>query len=382
MQLDSAALKKLVSRDLMDLFIRLGVIVLLIVLCIRVFAPFVGLLTWALILAVALYPLHQRIARALGGRQGRAASLLVLAFVVLLFVPTALLGTSFAGQVFDTYGQLEKHELQVQAPAATVAQWPLVGERIFQVWTSLSEDLPGFVDQHREQLKAYAKVGLSYAGRIAGDVLLLLGALIVAGIMMAYADAGYAVIGRIFDRFAGPKEGPRLHRLATATIRSVAVGVVGVAFIQSLLMGSVFLLAGIPAPGVWAGVMLVLSILRLPGLLIALPAIAYLWWGGDGAMVANIVYTVLMLIAAIADNLLKPLLLGRGVEAPMPIVLMGAIGGMIAAGIVGLFVGATVLAVGYVIFMEWVHHSEEQAAEAAGTAAVPTATKDPSSGAQ
>jgi predicted PurR-regulated permease PerM len=116
--------------------------------------------------------------------------------------------------------------------------------------------------------------------------------------------------------------------------------------------------------------------------LIALPAIAYLWWGGDGAMVANIVYTVLMLIAAIADNLLKPLLLGRGVEAPMPIVLMGAIGGMIAAGIVGLFVGATVLAVGYVIFMEWVHHSEEQAAEAAGTAAVPTATKDPSSGAQ
>ncbi|GGO76709.1 AI-2E family transporter [Marinobacterium nitratireducens] len=362
MQLDSAELKKLVSRDLMDMFIRLGVIVLLLVLCARIFSPFAGLLTWALILAVALYPLHQRMANAMGGRQGRASTLMVLIFVLLLVVPTAMLGTSLANHIFETYAAIESKTLSIKPPAEAVAQWPLIGERVYQAWSSLSADIPAFVAAHHEQIRAYARAGLSFAGGIAGDVLLLLGALIVAGVMMAYAVPGSAAIGRIIGRFAGPKEGPRLHKLSTATIRSVAVGVVGVAFIQGILMGLAFLLAGIPAAGFWALVTLIFGILQLPGLLIALPAIGYVWSLGDGSTVANVIYTVLILGAALADNFLKPMLLGRGVEAPMPIILLGALGGMLASGIVGLFVGATLLAVGYVVFMEWVHFSEEQKA--------------------
>ncbi|NVK40506.1 MAG: AI-2E family transporter [Oceanospirillaceae bacterium] len=375
-------LKKLVSRDLMDLFIRLGVIVALVAICLRIFAPFMGLLTWALILAVALYPLHQRIARSLGGRQGRASTLMILVFVLLLVVPAALLGSSLANHIFETYSAIENNTLQVSPPEPSVAEWPVIGESVYTAWSAVSADLPAFVAENMAQLKAYARVGLSMAGGIAGDVLLLLGALIVAGVMMAYAESGGEAIGRIIARFAGPKEGPRLHKLSTATIRSVAVGVVGVAFIQSLLMGTSFLLAGIPAAGLWALVTLVFGILQLPGLLIALPAIGYLWSMGDGSTVANVVYTVLILASALADNFLKPMLLGRGVEAPMPIILLGALGGMIASGIVGLFIGATLLAVGYVVFMEWVHYTEELATEEAAGGAAQTVATDPQSSEQ
>lgn len=369
MQLDSAMLKKLVSRDLMDLFIRLGVIVALVALCLRIFAPFMGLLTWALILAVALYPLHQWLANRLGGRQGRAATLMTLVFVLVIFVPTAILGSSFAGQMFDNYSKLESKELQVRPPKPSVAEWPLVGEKVFAAWSAMSEDMPAFVEEHHDELIAYAKIGLSAAAGTAGDMLMLLGALIVAGVLMAYGQSGGAAIGRIIGRFSGPKEGPRLHKLVTATIRSVAVGVVGVAFIQALLMGSAFLLAGIPAAGIWALVTLVFGILQLPGLLIALPAIAYVWMVGDGGTVANVIYSVLILVAALADNVLKPMLLGRGVEAPMPIVLLGALGGMITSGFTGLFIGAALLSVGYVVFMEWVKYTEELEAAASGESA-------------
>jgi predicted PurR-regulated permease PerM len=161
-------------------------------------------------------------------------------------------------------------------------------------------------------------------------------------------------VQRIISRFTGPTKGPRLHSLSTATIRSVAVGVIGVAFIQALLLGIGFIMAGIPAAGVLAVIAMLLGILQLPAVILSLPAIAYLWWSGDASTMSNIVFTVYLLIAGLADNVLKPLLLGRGVDAPMAVVLLGALGGMVTGGIIGLFLGAVLLAVGYQIFMDWV----------------------------
>jgi predicted PurR-regulated permease PerM len=159
---------------------------------------------------------------------------------------------------------------------------------------------------------------------------------------------------RIFSRLAGSGKGPALHRLSVATIRSVATGVIGVAFIQALLLGVGFLLAGIPAAGLLALVVLFVGILQLPALLVSLPAIGYLWWAGDASTTVNLIFTVYLLIAGMADNVLKPMLLGRGVDVPMPVVLLGALGGMVSGGMVGLFVGAVVLSVAYQVFMAWV----------------------------
>ena len=157
----------------------------------------------------------------------------------------------------------------------------------------------------------------------------------------------------IVRRLSGPEKGTQLHKLCTATIRSVAMGVIGVAFIQALLLGVGFVWADIPAAGLLALVVMVLGIAQLPATLITLPVIAYLWWSGDSTMV-NVSFTIYFLVAGLADNVLKPIFLGRGVDAPMPIILLGALGGMVAAGMIGLFVGAVLLALGYVVFMDWV----------------------------
>ena len=140
----------------------------------------------------------------------------------------------------------------------------------------------------------------------------------------------------------------------------MASGVIGVAFIQALLLGVGFIMAGIPAAGVLALIVMVLGILQLPAAIISLPAIAYLWLSGDTSITTNMIYTIYLLVAGLADNVLKPILLGRGVDAPMPVILLGALGGMVSGGIIGMFVGAVLLAVGYQVFMDWVDNASEE----------------------
>jgi len=167
--------------------------------------------------------------------------------------------------------------------------------------------------------------------------------MIIAAIMMAYAESGSRAMQRIFSRLTDPVRGPRIQKLATATVRSVAAGVIGVAFIQAILLGMGFMFAGIPAAGVLALLVMFLGILQVPALIVSLPAIAWLWVSGDGSTTSNIVFTIYLGIAGMADNVLKPLLLGRGVDAPMPVILIGALGGMVAGGIIGLFIGGVLL---------------------------------------
>jgi predicted PurR-regulated permease PerM len=354
MQNDLAGLRRLLSKDLIESMIRVGLIAFVVVMCVRIFAPFAGLMTWALILAVALYPLHQGLARRLGGRAGRAATLLVIAGLVLIGLPVIALGASFAGHIHDVYAAFTTGAVTIPQPAASVADWPLIGEKVYAAWNLAANNLPAFLAELQPQLRNFTEHALAAAASTAGSVFMFLGSLIIAGIMMAYGQSGSQAMHRIFSRVGGPVHGTRLYSLSTATVRSVATGVIGVAFIQALLLGVGFIVAGIPGAGVWAVVVLLLGILQLPAALVSLPAIAYLWWSGDASTVLNIVFTVYLLVAGLADNVLKPLLLGRGVDAPMPVVLLGALGGMVSGGIMGLFVGAVLLAVGYQVFMAWV----------------------------
>ena len=324
----------------MDVLIRVGLIAFLVVICVRVFAPFMGLVLWALILAVALYPLHQRLANRFGGRQGRAATLLVVAGLLLVGVPSAMLGSSFAGHVHDAYTALENDAIEFRQPDPAVAEWPLVGKKIHAAWSQAANNLPAFVKENQAQFERFSKYVLSVAASTAGSLFLFIGALIIAGIMMAYGESGSQAMLRIITRLGGPTRGPLLHSLSTATIRSVATGVIGVAFIQALLLGIGFMMADIPGAGVLALIVMLIGIMQLPATIVSLPVIAYLWWAGDASTAANLFFTVYLLVAGLADNVIKPLLLGRGVDAPMPVILLGALGGMVSGGIIGLFVGA------------------------------------------
>ena len=362
--------------------IRFSLIAVILFLCIQVFAPFARVVGLGLILAIALYPLNQTLASRIGCRPGLAATILVISGLLVLGLPTLMLGESMADQANQLYTDIEDGTLKVSAPAPAIADWPVIGEPVYQAWSKVAEDLQGYMEANHAKIREFSRWAVSTAASIAGTILAFLGSLIVAGIIMAFGEPGSAAMSRIFNRLSDSSRGPKLQVLSTATIRSVATGVVGVSFIQALLLGIGFILAGIPAPGILALIALFLGILQVPAMVVALPAIAYLWWAGaDDGNLVNIALTVYFLISMLADNVLKPIMLGRGVEAPMPVILIGAMGGMISFGIIGLFSGPVILATAYVVFMEWVDErsvadalSEESAAGAIVNDAQPPQT--------
>lgn len=366
---DQAALRKLVTSDMAEMLIRLGLIAFLLFLCVRVFMPFAGLVGLAMILAIALYPLYERMVRLFGGRRRLAGVVFVVMALLLLGIPMVLLGSALAAQLGELYDAFEHNALAIPAPSPKVAGWPIIGERLFALWSEAATNLPVFFDRHSELIGKYLGKALALAAGGAAAILVFFAAIVVAGAMMAYARTGGSAVARIVVRLTGPERGPRLLRLSIATVRSVASGVVGVAFIQAILLGTGFLAAGIPGAGILALLVMFLGILQLPVVLISLPAALYMWWADDGmSTLLKIVFTVFFVLAGMVDNVLKPLLLGRGVDAPMLVILIGAIGGMATAGIAGLFIGAVLLAVGYTIFADWVASGEGAEGDAAAAA--------------
>ena len=347
-------LERRLSMRLIDVFIRASLILALAIVCYDIFSPFVSLMSWALILAVSLYPLHVMLARGLGGRDGLAASIIVFLGLVLIVAPTTVLAMAMGDSVSSFVERVANHSLVVPEPPASVAAWPVVGTKVHSLWAQAHTDLKALVVAVQPHLGDMPKKLLGAIAALGGSVLMFLFAFVIAGIMMAWGREGARGIRAIFDRIVGTERGGQLTRLCTSTIRAVAQGVLGVALIQAIAVGLLLLFAGIPFAGVLAAIVLVLAIAQLPAMIVTLPAIVYIWWSKDYSTGMAILHTVLLGLAGAIDNVLKPLLLGRGVEAPMAVVLLGALGGMATGGILGMFVGATFLAVGYQIFMTWV----------------------------
>ncbi|WP_374088976.1 AI-2E family transporter [Methylomicrobium lacus] len=364
--LPNKTLEKLISHKVLDLFIRAGLISFLVVYCYQIFKPFFGLMLWSVILAVALYPLHTMIARKMGGKEGRAATALVLVILLSVLIPTTLLAISFADSTTGLVKQIQSGTLQVPAPNESVAGWPLVGKQLYALWSSAHSDLGAVVTKYEPKIAVVTKQVLGYAASAGTGVLMFLVALVLAGIWMAYGTSGHAAAKAIAKRMTGDKEGEALVALSTSTIRAVAQGVIGIACIQALLLGAGFILVGIPAAGILALLVLVLGIMQIPAALVALPTIVYVLSTHESTPVA-IMFTVYTLVAGMADNILKPLMLGRGVNAPMPVILLGALGGMATGGIIGLFLGSVMLALGYQLFMAWVYRENEEEDAREGT---------------
>jgi predicted PurR-regulated permease PerM len=357
-QLDHA-LEQPWASSLMDILIRAGLILAMAMLCYQVFAPFLTLTAWALILAVTLYPLHQALAHQIGGRHGLAATLLVVVGVVLIVAPTAMLMSSLGDSVHQLVNDVQHNALKIPAPRPRVEAWPLVGKQIHEVWSKAHADLPALVQSLQPKIGELARTALGFVAGIGSGLLQFMAAFIMAGVIMACGQSGSRASRAIFERIVGHARGREFARLSTATIRAVAQGIIGVAFIQAIIVGMALLVAGVPWAGVLAGTVLVLGIAQVPALLVTVPVIGYLWSSGAYSTAAAVAYTVVLFLAGMADNVLKPLMLGRGVDAPMPVVLLGALGGMAAAGILGMFVGATLLTLGYQLFMGWVAANPE-----------------------
>lgn len=342
------------SSNLWDTLIRVALIGGLTLLCFQVFSPFLNLMVWSIILAVTMYPVHQWLARRIGRRQGLTSVILVILGVSLIVIPAWLLMNSFADSVHRFVGAVQQNTVQIPAPREGVKNWPIVGTAIYETWSKARADLPGLVQSMQPKIGDLARGALSMVASIGGSMLLFLVSFVVASIIMAYGDSAERSGRAIFSRVAGSSRGESLAKLSIATIRAVAQGVIGVAAIQALVIGLALMLAGINVAGVLSIIALILGIAQVPALLITLPVIVYIWASGDYSTGAAITHTIILLLTGMADNILKPMMLGRGVDVPMPVILFGALGGMASGGILGMFVGATALALGYEIFKNWV----------------------------
>jgi predicted PurR-regulated permease PerM len=342
--------------------VRLGILFLLLYWCFLIIAPFIPLVLWGAIMAVAIYPLHQKLTAMTGGRNKLSAVLLVLTGLAVLITPVVMLSGSIVENVQGWAADIESGSLQVPPPNESVQDWPVIGEDVYSAWRLASENLTAAAERYAPQLEGLRDAMVSAAAGMGSGILHMILSLIIAGIFLASAEASAAGTRAVVNRLVGPR-GPKLIALSEATVRSVAQGVLGVAIIQTLLSTIGLVVAGVPAAGVWAFLVLLVAIIQLPPILILAPIIVYVYSVADPVMAT--VFAVWSVLASSSDIVLKPLLLGRGLDVPMLVILIGAIGGMIYAGIVGLFVGAVILVLGYELLEFWIKDDEavEKAAE-------------------
>jgi predicted PurR-regulated permease PerM len=345
------------ARDLLDVFIRAGLIAVLASFCFEIFHPFLSVVLWSIILAITLYPLNLKLAAALGDRPGWAAIILVIIGLACLIVPLSLLGASVVETVQNGMHSVQGRALEIPPPPASIQNWPLIGDPVYSVWSHASENLSWAFQQLMPHLKDWSKVALTQVAGVGAGIIIFVVALMIGGVIMTHGESSHRTALAIATRISNPERGPQLATLCTSTIRAVAQGVVGIAFIQMVLVGIGLVLMGVPAAGVLALFVLLLGIMQLPVMLVTIPVIIFVL-AQDGVSATTVIFSIWVFLAGFSDTVLKPLLLGRGVAVPMPIILIGALGGMITNGIIGLFIGPVILAVGYQLFMSWIHQPQ------------------------
>lgn len=352
---DTAAADRNFQKNAMASFIQIAAVVVLAVWCLRIVAPFVSIILWGLIIAVALYPLHVSLAAKFGGQDKLSATLFILLGLAILLVPAFVLTESSIVTLKSVGSELESGTVSISPPNESVAEWPLVGEQVHSIWSAAADNLEDTLNKYQDELKALGGHLFRFAGSMAVGILQFVASIIIAGVFLVSAEGGRRTSLTFASSLVGDR-GEALTDLAIATIRSVAKGVLGVAIIQSLLAAIGLAVAGIPAAGVWTFVVLMLAIMQLPPIIVLGPIA--IWFFSVADTMPATIFLVYSLIVSFSDGLLKPLLLGRGMEIPMLVILLGAIGGMIMSGLVGLFIGAIVLAIGYKILMAWMETDE------------------------
>nr|WP_249037518.1 AI-2E family transporter [Photobacterium ganghwense] len=352
-------------NNMVESAIRIGLLFVLVVWTYDIIKPFLIPVLWGAIIAVALMPVTKKLANWLNGKESLAATLLALLGVLVLIVPLILVMGSIYDGIIRLTEVFQAGEIRIPGPTDRIAAIPVIGDKLYSIWSLFSTNLEQAITNYLPQIKTAVGAFAGILGSGVITVVMSVISLLIAAAFMANAESMSKAVKTVSIRIAGPK-GEQWASLIAATIRSVLLGVVGVAFIQAILIGAAFFVFGIPAAGGLTLLVFILAIAQLPALIIVLPVIIYVFSYMDTTPAT--IFTVWVLLAGLSDNILKPMLMGRGVEIPMPVILIGAIGGMLVSGIIGLFVGAVVLAIWYELFTHWVRTPVGQPEKADETA--------------
>ena len=336
-------------RRAVEVSIHVGLVVLLTAACLLIMRPFLPLIAWGIVIAIAVYPAYRKLRSLIGGRGNLAATLCTLLFLAVLIVPVALLTETVIEGIQSLTLRVREGSISVPPPPASIAGWPVVGPPLAHAWGMASTNLTGLLKSLAPQIKAMLPGLLSASAGIGLTVLQFVLSIIVMGFLLANAS-GCATVTRLLANRLFGERGPEFEELAGSTIRSVTNGVLGVAVIQTFAAGLGFLVARLPGAGLWTLIFLFAAVLQI-GALVLVPAVIYMF--AIASTTKAILFLVWCIVVGLMDNVLKPLLLGRGVAVPIAVVFLGAIGGFMVLGIIGLFVGAIVLSVGYKLVLAW-----------------------------
>lgn len=339
-----------------DHAIRLAFLGLFAWWSLQLVTPFVNIAIWSVILAVALHPVYRRLLRLLGGRQSLAAAVLTAMVLALVAGPIALLAASLVDTVTGIATFVQEGRLRIPPPPEGLSEWPIIGARIGQQWSLAHENFPAALNQVWPEPRETAAAVVRRLSALGGDMALFLVAILLSGFL--YKPGPRIVEGaRLFaSRLVAPR-GAAFVEMAGATIRSVSQGVIGLALVEAVAAGIILLVAGVPGAGLIAFAILFLSLVQIGPAPVLLPLVIWAWATQDTMLAVTI--TVAAVVILLADNLLKPLLIRRGLKTPMLVILAGVIGGTIGYGMVGLFLGPVVLAVFYDLVMAWIRSEPE-----------------------
>ncbi|WP_439923083.1 AI-2E family transporter [Nitrobacter sp. JJSN] len=349
--------------DVIQLVIRLGLLAFLIYWTFVLIRPFVPILAWSIVLTVALYPVFNLLSRLLGGRPRLAAVILTFINLGIVIGPATWLGLSALDGVKQFAGNLAAGNLVAPSPPESVNNWPLIGPSLYEFWNQASSNIRAALREVAPYLKPLAGVLLAFAGNAGVGMLKFLLAVALAGFLFPYgsqlAEAGKSFLYRIV-----PEQSEHFLELAGATIRAVSQGVIGVAIIQALLAGIGFKLGDIPSAGLLAIAVMILSIVQVGAAIVLVPAIIWIWMDKD--FTTALLLTVFLGFVGIIDNILKPLVMRRGLTTPTLVIFVGVIGGTLAHGIIGLFIGPIILSLTWELTVAWIRRDR------AGTASLPS----------
>jgi predicted PurR-regulated permease PerM len=350
-----------IIRRAVETSIRIAVVLLVAYLCYRAFHPFLFPALWGAMIAVAIRPTHVRLAALLGGRTTWAAVLLAALILATLMVPAAFLVESLATGVYRVIDDFRHGTLVIPPPPDVIKTWPFIGARVHEVWLLGSHDPRAALQEVAPLLDDLGKWLLAIVRGTGSAVVQFTLATVMAAFMLAGTKTATKVLTLVAVKLS-PVNGASFVVLAERTVRSVAVGVLGVALLQTILAGLGFLVAGVPAAGLLTLAVLVLCVVQIgPGLPMAAAAI-YLFNYSDTT--TAVAFTVWAVLVTPTDNILRPLLLGRGASVPMLVIFIGAIGGLLEVGLIGMFLGAVMFALGYQLFRSWIGLTSVEAAAA------------------
>lgn len=331
--------------------IRLALLALLIFLCLRVLRPFINPIIGGIVVAIALHTPHEKLTRMLGGRRALASGCLVGVILLALILPAIALGANMVETATELSGEFSAESVEVPPPPASVAEWPIIGRRVYDAWLGASRNLESALVKLGPHLKDVGLWLVETVGDLGWGLLMFIVAIVIGGALLPVRERGIATTRKVATIVAGDR-GPELADLVGTSVQSVIRGVIGVAIIQSVLAGVGMLAVGVPGAGIWALLILLLAVMQLPPTIVLGPVIIYVF--SVKSTTVAVIFTIFALIVGASDNVLKPVLMGRGSKTPMLVLFMGSLGGFIAGGILGLFVGAVVLSMGYTVFMAWI----------------------------